>query len=152
MRFTGVRAVTLDAAVFELRVPLPVEGQGDRVTLAFDRCAEVSMTSCHLTGFTLAGADQPPGVLLSITNAGRVLLKDNVFEAALSGVSSPPEAFLQQPALAFWWSCLAYLARVYSRRATSGSRPWSLQNNWRLSVSLNANCCERALQRSTLPV
>ena len=85
MRFTGVRAVTLDAAAFEFRVPFPIEGQGDPVALAFDRCAEVSMTSCHLTGVTLADGDQPLGALLSITNAGRVLLKDNVFEAALPG-------------------------------------------------------------------
>jgi hypothetical protein len=85
-RFTGVNAIALENAAFELRFV----AKGEQGAIAFDHCTEVGITSCHFSGFTLFDGTQPSGyndaqplgALLSITNAHRVLLRSNVFEAA----------------------------------------------------------------------
>lgn len=79
--FTGLKAFTLHDVTLELRFP----ADDKKPAIAFDRCQEVSITACHIAGFTRSDGEEPLGALLSITNADRVWLKDNVLEAALLG-------------------------------------------------------------------
>ena len=78
LRFRGFRAVIWRDLAVELAFALETE----RVGLEFDRCAEVSLSGCHLAGFTRRDDGGRQGVLLSLTRADRLRLGSNVIEAA----------------------------------------------------------------------
>ena len=79
MRFRGVRSVVLRD--FAMEVVFSIETEGG--ALVFNHCSRIDLRSCYLAGFTVAGA------LLFITNADRVRLANNLFEASLMGSLSP---------------------------------------------------------------
>jgi hypothetical protein len=79
LRFRNVKAVTLHEVALEPHFL----AKGDMGAIALDRCAEVRLTGCHLSGVTDGDEKNAKGVLLSITNADRILLRDNVIEAAV---------------------------------------------------------------------
>jgi len=79
LRFRGLKAFTLHEVALEPHFL----AKGDMGAIALDRCAEVTLTGCHLSGFTDGDEKRAKGVLLSITNADRIHLRDNVIEAAL---------------------------------------------------------------------
>ena len=74
LRFLRVNSVVLRD--FAIETAFIAETGG---VLAFERCAEVSLRTCRLSGFTT----EERGALLFIAGADRVRLDDNVFEALL---------------------------------------------------------------------
>ena len=79
LRFRGLREFILQNLALEPHFL----AQGDLGAIALDHCAEVTLTSCHLSGFTDGDENNAKGLLLSIADADRVHLRDNVIEAAL---------------------------------------------------------------------
>jgi hypothetical protein len=78
LRFEQLKAVTWRDLALELAFAVEVDG----IALAFDRCAEVTLSDCHLSGFIGGDGDVRQGVLLSLTRGDRIRLRDNVIEAA----------------------------------------------------------------------
>ena len=99
MRFTGVSSVELRD--FAIEIDFVVET--DSGALAFDHCSRIDVRGCQLAGFTVAGG------LLFITNADRVRLADNLFEALLVDSLGPTRRIFEATAQDFGDDALAKL-------------------------------------------
>jgi hypothetical protein len=97
LRCTGVKAFTLHDVAFELGFV----AQGEQGAMALDRCSEVTLTACHLSGFTAGDDNEAQGTLLSITNADRIRLRDNVIEAALINSLEPTRQLFERAEVDF---------------------------------------------------
>jgi len=78
LQVRGVRSFTLRDVALDLVAP----AEGERGTIEFDRCSEVTVASCHVAGFTAGVDDEFKGALVSVANTDRVIFDDNVFTAA----------------------------------------------------------------------
>jgi hypothetical protein len=93
-----LKAFTLRDVALELCFPAE---EGMKEAIALDRCSEVTLTACHVAGFTAVDDDEAPGTLLSITNADRIHLRDNVIEAALISSFQPTRKIFEQAEVDF---------------------------------------------------
>ncbi|HSJ57014.1 MAG TPA: DUF6519 domain-containing protein [Anaerolineae bacterium] len=88
--FVGLQAVTLR----DMAIEACFVAEGDPAALHFDRCSEVRISGCHVSGLTALDDEEANGALLSITNADRVWIEDNVVEAARpQSLERPREVF-----------------------------------------------------------